>query len=108
MPAARPRKKRRVFLWVFLAIQVIFILWLIAGAAMPAPSSAGQVAAQCGGHNWFPLFKSHADCVTHFGAAMRGATSLGQGLGMAFIVLAWVVVDFFLGMGYGVYKLATR
>jgi hypothetical protein len=33
-PATRPpRKKRRVFLWVFLSIQALFILWLVVGLA---------------------------------------------------------------------------
>lgn len=32
-----PRKKRRVFLWVFLVIQVLFLIWIIAGAASGNP-----------------------------------------------------------------------
>ena len=28
-----PRKRRRVFVWVFLAVQVLFVIWVIAGAA---------------------------------------------------------------------------
>src|SRR6185312_11626421 len=28
-----PRRKRRVFLWVFLAIQALFVAWLVTGLA---------------------------------------------------------------------------
>jgi hypothetical protein len=27
---------------------------------------------------------------------------------VAFIVIIWMVVDFFLGIGYGIYRLASR
>ena len=26
----------------------------------------------------------------------------------AVVVIVWIVVDFFLGLGYGIYRLATR
>jgi hypothetical protein len=34
-PAAevQPKKKRRIFLWFFLAVQVIFLFWIITGVA---------------------------------------------------------------------------
>ena len=50
--AAPPRKKRRVFLWVFLAIQVLFIVWIIAGAASGNPGVSSQVTSFCGNHGW--------------------------------------------------------
>jgi hypothetical protein len=105
-----PRRKKRVFLWVFLAIQVIFVIWLIAGIATKpgGQSVAQQVAQACGHGGWSPLFKSHADCVKHYAVALNVATDTGKGIGVAIVVLIWVVVDFFLGVGYGVYKLATR
>ena len=35
-PGQPPRKRHRVFLWVFLAIQVIFLIWVIsAGVSAP-------------------------------------------------------------------------
>ena len=107
-PPAQARRKRRVFLWVFLAIQALFVIWIISALAAKGPSIPVQVAQACNGQNWSPLFKSHQDCVTHFGGAMNDATNIGKGLGVALIVLIWVVLDFFLGLGYGIYKLATR
>jgi hypothetical protein len=63
-PAARPRKRRRIFLWFFLAVQVIFIIWLITGG----------VAAD---HN-----------VTHcVGQYCKGATEAGSAIGIGLIVV---------------------
>jgi hypothetical protein len=110
-PAQQPvRRKRRIFLWVFLVIQVIFIIWIIAGAASKGsgPSVASQVAKTCSNGGWQGLFQSHADCVKHYAVALNDATDTGKGIGIALIVVVWVVVDFFLGVGYGIYKLATR
>lgn len=84
-PAARPRKRRRIFLWFFLAVQVIFIIWLITGG----------VAAD---HN-----------VTHcVGQYCKGASEAGSAIGIGLIIVFWMVVDVILGVSYGVYRLATR
>jgi hypothetical protein len=109
-PAQAPRKRRRVFLWVFLAIQVLFIIWIITGAASnPAGQTAAQQAAQqCANGGWQGLFKSQADCQVHYAHALNEAATAGKGIGVALIVVFWVVVDFFLGLGYGIYRLASR
>lgn len=109
-PTAAPRKKRRVFLWVFLAIQVIFIIWIIAGvASSPAgPSAAAQAAQQCAHGGWVGLFKSQADCQVHYAHALNDAGAAGKGIGVALIIIVWVVVDFFLGLSYGIYRLASH
>ena len=101
--------KRRIFLWVFAAIQALFLLWLVVGLATvhTGPSHADLVSG-CYHHAWWPLFKSQADCVTHYGGALQGAGNLGKGLGLALVVILWVVVDFLLAVSYGVYKLARR
>jgi hypothetical protein len=106
----KPRKKRRVFMWVFFAIQVIFIIWIVAGIASKGsgPSAAAQAAQQCANGGWQPLFKSQADCVQHYAVALNDAANTGKGIGVALIVIMWVVIDFFLGLGYGIYRLATR
>jgi hypothetical protein len=72
------------------------------------PSVASQIAQQCSNGGWHFVFKSHADCVTHYAVALNDAANTGKGIGVALIVVGWVVVDFFLGVGYGIYKLATR
>lgn len=104
-----PRRKRRIFLWVFLAVQALFILWLVVGLATTHTGpTASELAQGCYHHNWYPLFKSQADCVTHYGGALQDAGNAGKAIGAGIIVVLWVVVDFFMGVGYGVYKLATR
>jgi hypothetical protein len=109
-PAAPRRKKRRVFLWVFLAIQVLFIIWIIAGVASktPGPSTASQAAAQCANGGWQGLFTSQADCRQHYAVALNDATNAGKGIGVALIVVFWCVVDFLLGVTYLIYRLASR
>lgn len=107
-PGPRPRRKRRIFMWFFFAVQALFLIWLIAGLATGHDSNASALAQVCGGHNWYPLFKSHADCMTHYNNALNDAQNVGKGLGAAVIVIIWIVVDFFLGLGYGIYRLATR
>ena len=106
-PAA-PRRKRRVFLWVFLAIQVLFLIWIIAGAASSGPSTAAQAASLCDHHAWFPLYKSQAACLADSGRLLHEATDTGKGLGIALIVVFWCVVDFLVGFGYLIYRVASR
>jgi hypothetical protein len=99
-----------VFLWIFLAIQALFILWLAAGlATKPAgPSVAAQTAQVCAHGGWRGLFTSHADCMRHYAVALNDATDTGKGIGAALIVICWFVADVILGISYGVYRLATR
>ena len=40
-----PRKRRRVFLWVFLAIQVIFLGWVIYCACRPRRAAGHPASA---------------------------------------------------------------
>lgn len=74
-------------------------------AVPPSPSRSPSNAATATGP---PLFKSYADSTKHYGVALNDATNTGKGIGIAIIVAISVVVDFFLGVGYGIYKLATR
>lgn len=105
-----PRRKRRVFMWVFLAIQVLFIIWIIAGVAShPAgPSAAQQAAQQCANGGWQGLFKSQADCQQHYAVALNDASNAGKGIGVALIVVFWCVVDFLTGVTYLIVRLARR
>jgi hypothetical protein len=79
------RRKRRIFLWVFLAVQAGFILWLVTGG----------MAADHG--------------VTHCtGQYCKGATEAGSAVGIGLIFVFWLIVDLLLAIPYGVYKVATR
>jgi len=46
--------------------------------------------------------------MTHYNVALNDAQAVGKGLGVALIVIISVVIDFFLGHGYRIYRLATR
>jgi len=91
-PAPQPqqpaKKRHRVFLWVFLAIQALFIYWVIGGAH----------AASTSNH----------DCGSLSAKACQDAADAGTGVGVFLIIVLWVLVDIILGIGYGVYKLASR
>jgi uncharacterized membrane protein len=83
-----PRKRRRVFLWFFLAVQVLFIIWIIAGASTGAGTPE--------------------DCTGLSEEACNTASDIGTSIGVALVVGIWLVVDFLLAVIYGVYRLATR
>jgi len=83
-----PKKKKRVFLWTFLAVQALFLLWIIAGA-----SSAGG---------------SPTDCGTLDATTCNDLESVGTGIGVFIVLVFWVIVDFLLAVGYGIYRLAKR
>jgi hypothetical protein len=75
-----PKRKKRVFMWVFLAIQTLFIIWIIAGASNASDNCAGKV-----------------------GDALKlcqNATGVGAGIGIFIIVFFWVMVDLILGITY--------
>ncbi len=86
--AVKKKKKKRLFLWFFLAIQAIFIIWIITGinASSNDTSTCGSLSAK----------------------ACQDAHNAGAGIGVFLIIVLWVLVDIILGIGYGVYKLASR
>jgi hypothetical protein len=101
-PVSKPRKKRRIFLWVFLTIQVIFLVWVIAGGSSTGGSVHSQTVAYCQAHPG--AFGSYQACLNDY----SGAGKAGTAIGIALIIIFWMVVDVILGITYGVYKLATR
>lgn len=76
------RRKTGVFLWIFLAVQALFVWWLFAGV--------GDAAQSCQGSEY------------------QAACETGAGLGAILIIMLWAAVDVILGIGYGVYRMATR
>jgi hypothetical protein len=59
-----PKKKKRIFLWFFLAVQVLFLIWVIAGAQTDAgqPSDCGNLSAK--------TCNDASDTVTAIGVAL--------------------------------------
>lgn len=84
----KPKKKRRIFVWFFLAVQLLMIVWIISGAmsANGQPTDCGSLSADT--------------CNT--------ASDAGTAIGVIGLVALWMVLDFLLGVGYAVYRLATR
>lgn len=111
-PPPKPRKKRRVFWWIFLAIQVIFLIWIITGVHGNASGQGAQVHTQavqyCSNGGWQGLYKSYADCVTHYGNTLNGASDTGTAIGVALIIGLWVATDVIVGGTYAIYRLASR
>jgi hypothetical protein len=102
----RRRKRRRVFLWVFLGIQVLFLAWVLSVALASTGASPADIAQMCGNHAWYPLWKSYSDCAAHSGVV--AAHDIGKGIALGVQIALWVAVDVILGVSYGVYRLATR
>jgi hypothetical protein len=85
----QPSRKRRVFMWIFLAIQILFLIWVIGGAA------AGHNSGQSG-------------CGTLDAQTCQSAADAGTAIGVGIVIAFWVAVDMILGISYGIYRLATR
>lgn len=89
--APRPKKRRRVFLWVFLAIQILFLIWVITGAA-----SGSGTPEECRGQTGDAL------------QLCEDASDVGTTIGVGLIIGLWAAVDVILGFSYVVYRLASR
>jgi hypothetical protein len=80
-----PRRRHRVFWWIFAAIQVIFILWIVTGLTAHSAGCNGLSAQDC-----------------------AAAADTGKGIGLALILVFWCVVDFLVGVPYAIWRLAKR
>jgi hypothetical protein len=105
----KPRKRKRVFLWTFLAVQAIFVAWLVIGLATAhnAPSAA-TVHQGCDHGAWQGLFTSHADCMQHYASGLHQAGNAGTAIGAALVIGLWVGTDVILGIGRLVVITARR
>lgn len=80
-----PKKRKRVFMWFFLAIQVLFLIWIIAGANSASHSN------HCGADQ-----------------TCQNATDAGTAIGVVLIIIFWAIVDVILGITYMVVRLSRR
>ncbi|MEU3052296.1 hypothetical protein [Streptomyces griseus] len=87
---APAKKRRRVFLWFFLAVQVLFVIWMITGV------NSASGAEDCGGLTGDAL------------QLCRDGNDVGTAIGVGLIIALWAAVDVILGITYGVYRLARR
>ena len=96
-------------MWFFLAVQALFLIWLITGLATAHPSpTAAQVAQFCGHGQWQGLFTSYHDCVVHGANGLPAAAELGTGICSVLIIGLWVAADVILGIGRLLVVLARR
>lgn len=86
-----PRKRRRVFPWVFLAVQILFLIWVITGAA-----SGSGTPAECRGRTGDAL------------ELCEDASDVGTAIGVGLMIALWAAVDIILGLAYIVFRLARR
>ncbi|WP_139220517.1 hypothetical protein [Trujillonella endophytica] len=79
-PEQPVKKQRHIFRWVFLAIQALFLIWIISGV--------GDAADNCDGEVGQALDMCQA------------GTAVGAGIGVALVIFLWVAVDVILGITY--------
>lgn len=89
--APPPRKRHRVFLWVFLAVQLLFLAWVIVGA-----TGASGTPEECRG-----LTGDDLDLC-------NDANDVGTTIGVGLVIGLWVAADFILALTYVLYRLASR
>ena len=91
------KKKKAIFLWVFLAVQVIFIIWIAVGVGSGTDEAVNETCAGLSGTEL-------SDCESAAGAG----AAVGQGIGIAALVMLWCVVDFLLVVPWVVYRITRR
>ena len=84
-----PRKRRRVFLWIFLAVQVLFAILIVIAVA-----SLDGTPAECEGS--FDVESCNAEDDAYQAAAVWIA------------ITVWAAVDIILGVSYAIYRLTRR
>ncbi|WP_183063864.1 hypothetical protein [Streptomyces sp. gCLA4] len=89
-PAPRPRKPRRVFFWFFLALQLFFLVWIVAALNTDPDADA---------------------CAELTGDALRlcrNTEEVATAAGVWLVVVFWAAVDVVLATTYGIYRLGRR
>ncbi|MEU9048719.1 MULTISPECIES: hypothetical protein [unclassified Kitasatospora] len=81
-----------MFLWIFLAVQALFVIWIITGTVSSSKSTSKSCAGLTG--------QDFTDCIN----AGHAGTTIGVGL----IVGLWAAVDIILGITYLIYRLSRR
>lgn len=88
--------RRHLFLYFFLAVQVLFLAWIIAGLGATSGSGAeahAQAVRDCAGDGWKYLYKSYTDCVTRLGNDYSTASDAGKSVGAGLIIGLWIAFD---------------
>jgi hypothetical protein len=105
---AKPRKRKRVFMWFFLAVNALFALWVFPALFSGTGASHAEIASMCGNGAWSPLFKSYQDCVVHGAHGIIAAHDVGKTVALTMMIGLWVAADVILGIGRLVVVFARR
>ncbi|WP_195911121.1 hypothetical protein [Streptomyces kaniharaensis] len=81
-----------MFFWIFLAVQALFVIWIIAGTVSSTKSASRSCAGLTG--------QDFTNCIS----AGHAGTTIGIGL----IIGLWAAVDIILGITYLIYRLSRR
>ncbi|MGB8942434.1 MAG: hypothetical protein WCD21_19660 [Streptomyces sp.] len=75
-------------MWAFLAVQLVFLLWVIVGARSGAgtPDDCGPLDAQ----------------------SCNDAENAGTAIGVGLVIVLWALVDIIVGITYAVVRIARR
>ena len=71
-------KNWRKFTWVILIIQVLFVVWIVAGTSSATSNCDGLIGSDL--------------------ELRQAGTAIGAGIGIALVIFLWVVVDIILGV----------
>ena len=109
-PGYGPPRRLPAFPWFFLAVQVLFLVLVIAAALASdhgtAEAVSHQVARACLQGAWQGAFTSQRACLEHFHVALPRGQDLDPGLSAGLVAIAWLVADVLLALGYGLCRLA--
>lgn len=79
-----PKKRPRIFRWFFLAVQIGFLVWIIAGVNDASDNCVGEVGASL--------------------EACQAGTTVGAGIGVALVIGLWLAVDFILAITWLIFR----
>jgi hypothetical protein len=99
VPTTPARKSKRIFMWTFLAIQGLFIAWVISGIMSHTGATTAEVNAGCLHGAWQGLFQSQSDCLIHYRNGLNQAATAGTAIGVGIVIVFWAIVDIILGIG---------
>lgn len=87
MTTATTPKRHHVFRWIFLAVQALFVAWIVVGA-----SSAGSGSTAC------------AKLTGEALKTCQDAGTAGTAIGVGLVIFLWAAVDVILGVTYLIFR----
>lgn len=87
-PPAAPAKRKRWFMWTFIAVQAVFLLWILIG--IDNVKGAGE------------------NCVGLDAQTCHDAATTGAVVGFTIVIIVWAAIDLILGVTYAIVRLNRR